>query len=151
MANAVDNLLRHPIGPDGYEFHSRVAASTRIFEGTMVTQLTNGAGLVRATTASSGHVLGVAMHEADNSAGAVGDKRLKVETNRIYAFNNAGSNSVSEATPVGTLLYAVDDNTVATAGTTAAGYFVGMEPDGRVRVYISPAIALAMRGIGEPV
>jgi hypothetical protein len=135
MANATANRDRYVIGKEGRDVHLPVAASTHIYAQTMVVQITATGMVTNHGVANTGVVIGVAQHEVDNT-GAAGAKRVAVETDREYVFDNAGSNSVSEATPFGTPLYAVDNQTLATTGTVFAGTFHGMEPNGKVRVMI---------------
>lgn len=137
MANATRDLKIDHAGGGGSLIVARVAATTTLYKGTMLSQLTNGAGLVPTTTASSGQCIGVAAHGTANP-GLVGAKKIEVETDRVYIFDNHTSNACDEDTIYGALVFAVDDHTVSEAGTVYAGEFRGMEPDGRVRVYVSP-------------
>jgi hypothetical protein len=146
MANATDNIIREPIGPAGLQFHLPVAASTRIFEGTLVSQLTASGFATKYSTASTSVCVGVAQHEANNSAGANGDKRIKVESRRMAAFvNGTAGDAFSEANLIGSLVYGIDDQTVSKTSSTQTrkpvGFFFGMEADGKVRVFIDPALA----------
>jgi hypothetical protein len=147
MANAETNLIRFPVGKEGREIHNRVAASTHIYEGTLISQLNSGLGMVPATTASSGAVVAVATHEADNSDGDLGDMKIVLETDRVFIFPNKSSGGCDDDTLVGALVYCDDDHTIKETGTVAAGYFMGMEPDGRVRVYVTPFTAVAALGL----
>ena len=101
--------------------------------------------LVPYSTAASGVCVGVAQHGADNALGADGDLRCMVETKRTYCFKNGtAGDAFSEATLIGSVVYGVDDNTVAkvsTAGRKAVGFYMGLEADGKVRVWIDPCIA----------
>ena len=106
--------------------------TSAIYAGTLVSQLTASGLLVACTTASSGAAIGVAMHGADASG------RCVVMCDCVHIFGNDTSNPVSEANLIGCVLYAVDDHTVSDTQTVAepvAGYFAGLEPDGRVRVF----------------
>lgn len=147
MANASSNLTREPIGgPGPFNFHLPVAASTRIYEGILVSQLTATGGLVPYSTAASGVCVGVSQHEADNSGGLLGAKRCIVEAKRLYALDNGTStDAFSEASIIGSVVYGVDDHTVAdnsNSGTRkAVGFFYGMESSGKVRAFIDPALA----------
>ncbi len=112
-----------------------------IFAGNMVSQLAATPGnLCPAATALSGAAIGVAVHEQDNSGGTTGDKRCEIETDGIFVFANSVGDPCAETTAFGALVYCENDYTISkTNGGAqfAAGYFVGMEPDGNVRVYIS--------------
>lgn len=146
MANATENLITDTIGSGGIlTFDLPVDGGSHIFKGTLVTQLTGTGMLVPYSTASAGVCVGVAQHEADNT-GADGAKRCVVETRRVYAFTNgAGGDAFSEASMIGSLVYATDDHTVADNSATqtlkAVGFFYGMESDGKVRVLIDPHAA----------
>lgn len=141
MANMTTNRDRYVIGKEGRDVHLPVAEATHLFAQTMVVQIAASGMLTNvgeaATTAA---VIGVVQHEVDNT-GADGAKRAAVETDREFVFDNDGTNAVSEATPFGTALYATDDHTVGTVNVgdalALAGTFHGMEPNGKVRVFIS--------------
>ena len=140
MANATTNRDRYVIGKEGRDVHLPVAASTHLYAQTMVVQIAATGMVAPVGTASSTVIIGVAQHEVNNT-GSAGDKRVCVETDREFVFDNDGTNAVSEATPFGTALYAVDDHTVGTSSVTGtlkfAGTFHGMEPNGKVRVMIA--------------
>lgn len=145
MANTTVNLIQRPIGPAGIDAHLPVAAATHLYEGSLVSQLAASGAVVPYSTALSGACIGVAAHEVDNT-GSAGDKRVKVETKRIYAFANGTSgDACSEATLMWSVVYGVDDHTIADNSNTQArkpvGFFAGMEPDGRVRVFVDPPLA----------
>lgn len=142
MANAGASIGLSGFGPHpGTRFHVPVAANTAIYEGTMVAQLLSNGYLVPATTAGAGPAIGKATHDVPSSASA--GQRCLVETEREYALTNGTSgDAFSEATPVGSPVYALDDNSVADNDNSGAlqqcGTFRGMEADGRVRVFMSP-------------
>lgn len=146
MANATTNLTKTTHGVEGYIFDLPAAAATHLYDGTLISQLTATGGAVPYSTASSEHCVGVAQHEADNSAGLIAAKRIQIETGRVYNFaNGAGGDAFADTDFIGAPVYATDDHTVAkTSGTNtlkAVGFFYGMETDGRVRVLINPAVA----------
>lgn len=146
MANSTTNLIIAPMGRDGYIFDLPVAAAKHIYEGTLISQLTSGGTAVPYSTASSEHCVGVAQHEQDNTAGAAGDKRIRVETMRVYALaNGAGGDAFADTDIVGAPVYATDDHTAAkTSGSNArkpVGFFMGFESDGKVRVFVNPVMA----------
>ena len=142
MANATSNQSIFPYGKGGRSIVLPVGASTHIYAGTMVSQLSSGAGLCATSTAASGRCIGVADHEQDNSSGSLGALRCRVLTDQIFLFANDSTNAFSESSPLGQVAYAVDDHTVGTksVGDTLvrAGFFMGMEPDsgGKVRVLV---------------
>lgn len=141
MANATQDLVLDTVGHEGRKLYGPLAAAALIYGATFVSQLTASGLFVRSGTALSGPVVGMSTHRADNSAGAASAKSLEVETDRIFIVNNgAGGDACSILTPLGAPLYVVDDNTVGdndNAGARQlAGFFWGMEPDGRVRCYV---------------
>lgn len=145
MANSTINLIVHPYGQGS----ARVAqlpvdGGAHIRKGTLVSQLTATSMLVPGSTASSGPAVGVAMHEVDNSAGDDGDLYCDVEYGTIYLFaNGLTTDACSEATPMFSVVFMGDDHTIfdnSASGTLKpAGRFMGMEPDGRVRVFVGMA------------
>ncbi len=82
-----------------------VKASTKIYAGTMVALDANGVALPAADAANL-KVVGIADVQADNSAGAAGDIKVKV---RRGVFKLPAS-SITDAM-VGKLMYVVDDQT----------------------------------------
>ena len=148
MANATSALPYEPVGSGGKVIELPVDGGTAIYGGTLVSQLTATGMVVPGSTASSTRAIGVAMHDANNSSGSDGDKRVQVMTERIFAFaNGATTNAFSEASIIGSTAYMADDHTVYDndAGGTLmpAGLFMGMEPDGKVRVYVHPSGSMA--------
>ncbi len=146
MANATKNIVLDSIGNGGiHTFHLPVDGGSRIFKGTLLSQLTATGMIVPYSTASSGVCVGVAQHEADNTSGADGDLRCTVETKRTYCFaNGTAGDAFSEATLIGSVAYGVDNQTVAkvsTSGRKAVGFYMGLEADGKVRVWIDPCLA----------
>lgn len=154
MAISTVNLTVYPYGKGGRSISLPVGAAKHIYAGTLVSQLTTGSGLTAASTALSGRAIGVAAHEQDNSAGALGDLRCSVLTDQIFLFSNDSTNAFAETSPLGQIAYAVDDHTVGTksVGDTLqrAGFFAGMEPDGKVRVLVCfQDFASAPADVGE--
>ncbi|HEY0155461.1 MAG TPA: hypothetical protein VGB92_25925 [Longimicrobium sp.] len=106
----------------------RVAASVRIFAGSLVAI---AAGYAQPATATPGLlVAGRANHHVDNRGGAAGDLVVEVERGM---FRFAQDGTITQA-DVGSVCYAVDDQTVADndAGGTrsAAGVIRGIETAG---------------------
>lgn len=149
MSNlTADSILDTIGGPGPFCFDLPVDAGSKVFTGSLCTQLTATGMVVPYSTASAGVVVGVAQHAADNSAAgtADGDKRVRLETKRMFAFaNGAGADAFSEASLIGAVVYGTDDHTVADNSSTgtrkAVGFFYGMESDGKVRVFVDPALA----------
>jgi len=145
MANTTRNLIRRPVGREGYQMHLPVDGGAHIYEGSLVAQLTATGMLVPASTAGSGPAIGVACHEVDASAAADGDKRCMIETDRVFIFpNGLTTDAFSEASMIGADVFVGDDHTAfdndGGATLQKAGIFMGMDPEG-VRVLVSPKTA----------
>ena len=152
MSNSTVNLPRFPYGSGGRNLILPVDAGTHLYEGTLVSQLDATGMLVPTTTASSGPAIGVACHEQDATSGSDGDLRCAVATDGIFIFACGSSgNAFTEANLIGSPAYASDDHTVTPlrgTGAPVAGLFMGMEPDGRVRVFVSSKrLDFAQKGI----
>jgi hypothetical protein len=149
MANYTEDAIVDTLGgPGPFTFHLPVDAGSKVFKGSLCTQLTATGMIVPYSTAAAGVAVGVAQHAADNSAAgtADGDKRVLIETKRMYAFDNgAGGDAFSEASLIGSVVYGSDDHTVADNSNSLArkpvGFFFGMESDGKVRVFVDPCMA----------
>lgn len=146
MANTQVNLIRTVLGPEGLSFHLPVDGGTKIYEGSLVAQLTATGCVVPASTANSGVAIGVATHESDNTTGSDGDKRVLVETRRMWLFTNGtAGDAFSEASLIGSLAFAFDDHTCidnSAANTLkAVGFFMGMDATGKVKVFVDPIAA----------
>lgn len=147
MANATSNQIITTVGgPGPFTFDLPVNGGTHIYKGTLVSQLTATGAVVPYSTASTSVCVGVAMHESDNSGGSDGDKRILIETKRVFAFTNGSAgDAFSEASLIGSIVYGDDDHTVSDNSNSQAekaiGFFMGMESDGKVRVYVDPAMA----------
>lgn len=143
MSNATSSIVMKPYGKGGRSLTLPVDGGSTIYAGTLVAQLTATGALVPASTASSGPAIGVATHDVVNS-GSDGDKRCSVLTEQVFCFaNGTSTDACSEATLLGAPVYAADDHTVydndASGTLMRAGFFLGMEPDGTVRVLVTPA------------
>lgn len=136
----------HP--KDGELVAYPVAANTTIYKGALVS-LTGGYAKPGADTASTVFV-GVAHETKVNTsatvlpggagvAGAAGALSIRVEKKGSYLYNRASSTvaDIGKATQI------VDDNTVATTGTTNAigcGYIAEVPDANHVRVRIDRAV-----------
>ncbi len=141
MSNSIVNLAVRPYGKGDRDVVLPVDGGAHIYAGTLVSQLSSTGMLVPGSTASSGCAVGIADHEADNTSGSDGDIRCKVRYGGIYLFaNGTSTDACSEATLMYTVVYMGDDHTVfdndAVGTLKPAGRFMGMEPDGRVRVFV---------------
>lgn len=146
MANATTNLILETIAGAGpLTFDLPVDGGTHIYKGTLLAQLTATGQAVPYSTASSSHCVGIALHEVDNT-GSDGDKRVQIQTKRMVALDNgAGGDAFSDTHIIGSLVYGSDDHTVADNSNSVArkpiGFFYGFEDDGKVRVFLDPALA----------
>ena len=143
MSNSTENLAIFPYGKGGRTVFLPVDGGSHIRAGTLVAQLGTGM-LVPASTATAGPAIGVAEMEADNTSGADAAIRCKVRYGEIFLFaNGSGGDACSEATTFGAVVYAGDDHTIfdndGAATLKPAGRFMGMEPDGKVRVFVGMA------------
>lgn len=141
MSNATSSIVTLPYGQGGRNVQLPVDGGSKIYKGTLVAQLTATTMLVAGSTASSGPAIGIATHDVDNSAGSDGDLRCIVRMDQIFLLaNGTSTDACSEATKLFSVVYMADDHTVYdnSAGSTlqAAGRFLGIEPDGRVRVFV---------------
>jgi hypothetical protein len=106
---------------DGIEIDFPVAANTKIFAGSLVCVNSGGYAVPGADSAGL-KFMGVAMSQVDNSAGANGDKSLRVRRSGAFEFDAA---SITQAM-VGDPMYAVDDHTFDDAGGPTNDIKVGV-------------------------
>lgn len=117
---------------DGVQHSDPVAATTRIFAGSLV--CLNAAGnAVPGSTSTTLKARGLAQEQVDNSAGAAGD--LRIESRRgVFAFANSASTDEITRAEIGTDCYIVDDQTVAKTSATntrsVAGVIRDVDSDG---------------------
>lgn len=143
MSNASADIEPGGIGQDGRRFHVPVKTGANIYAGTMVAQQVADGLLVAATSAGAGPVIGIA---AQTILSATAGQRCLVETDRIFLRTNGlTTDAFSDASIIGSPVYALDDNSVAdndNSGTLQqCGTFQGMEAGTtpKVRVMITPA------------
>lgn len=148
MANQTNNTSIDDVGGHPYDhIDLPVAASTHLYAGGLLAQLTSGGALVPYSTASSEHCVGVGTHEADNSAVATdGAKRMRVMTNCVLRIaNGTSTDAFAETDIIGAPVYGTDDHTAAKTSNSNArkmvGFFDGLEADGKVRVRIVPTLS----------
>jgi hypothetical protein len=127
-----------------------VAASTRIFAGSLVCVNALGYAVPAADTAGL-LFAGVATAQADNRTGGLGALSVVVRRRGRFRFNSA---SALDQSALGARVYAADDQTVAVAGDVANDVPVGVidkvESAGNGWVSIDAAV-LAGRGWTTPV
>ncbi len=116
--------------------------ASKIWEGAMVSVLSTGMA-VRAGTSGSGHVKGIATATVDNSAGTDGALSVNLLQGRFFRNNSATTDEITAA-DIGSVCFAVDDQTVAktsASGTRAiAGLVISVNDDEGVEVFISAAL-----------
>jgi hypothetical protein len=109
-----------------------VKANTIIYAGTLV--VVDAGYAAPARTATGLLAAGRAGETVDNTGGAAGAKRVRVDRGAFPANNSASGDAIAQADLLKTV-YFVDDNTYAkTDGTgtrSAAGKFVGFNDAGR--------------------
>lgn len=81
-------------------------AAVKIYKGSIVALNTSGY-VVPASDTANLRVVGVAVEFVDNSGGAAGDKKVRVERGRAFKF---AASSITQAM-VGDIMYIVDDQT----------------------------------------
>ena len=128
MALTADREAQHR---DGVNLVFDVAASTKIYGGSLVSINAAGTAIPAADTAST-KVVGVSDENVDNSGGSAADLSVKVRRGRAFKFKNSVTNAVAVA-HLFTNVYVEDDETVASAGGTnsiVAGKCIGIDSDG---------------------
>lgn len=101
---------------DGVQFNDPVAASTRIFAGSLV--CLNAAGnAVPGSTSTTLTARGVAQEHVDNRDGAAGARRIETRRGTFPFANSADTDEITRA-DIGAVAYIVDDQTVAKTHAT---------------------------------
>lgn len=123
---------RNTLRRDGLQNNDPVAASTKIFAGSLVCLNASGYA-VPGSVATTLKARGVAQEQVDNSTGAAGAAR--VETRRgVFKFGNSTSSDEITIANITANCYIVDDQTVAlTNGSntrSVAGKIVAVDSDG---------------------
>jgi hypothetical protein len=116
----------------GFRLNKGVAASTRIWQGSMVA--IDGDGyIVPADADNTLRVLGCAMQNVDNTTGLAAAKTCEIGVD-CYRWGNSGGADEIEDSDIGSLCYAVDDQTVALTSDTGdrpvAGRIWDVDADG---------------------
>ncbi len=116
---------------DGRQF-VRDMAATKIYAGTIV--MLNAAGNATSGATATGQISdGVAMETVDNSAGAAGALKIRVEKG-VFPFENSASTDAITKAEIGDDCYIVDNQTVAKtdgSGTrSVAGKIVDVDAEG---------------------
>lgn len=112
---------------DGVQFSDPVAASTKIYAGSIVCINASGYAVPGSTSATL-KARGVAQEQVDNSAGSAGDRR--VESRRgVFPFANSTSADEITRAEIGSTCYIVDDQTVAKTSNSSARSAAGIVRD----------------------
>lgn len=130
-----DNRDGHAQDPD--VFHKVVVTAAHVFTGSAVGVKPADGLLYKMGAHVTLKPLGCARQEV------IGDGVQKCEVRAgVWTFENSASTDLIAETEVGTVCYAVDDNTVAKTSNSAAravmGVIKGVDADGRVKVYVGP-------------
>ena len=104
-----------------------VAAGVILFSGAMVGINASGYA-VPAGSGTAVRTLGVCIARADNTTGLAGAIRVMVERS-TWQFNNSAGGDAITAAAIGTVCYAVDDNTVALTSNSGARTTAGIVRD----------------------
>jgi hypothetical protein len=119
---------------EGNLVESPVVAADIIYQGALVKH--NAAGFIAPCAAEIGAVFaGVAYEKVDNSAGAAGDKSVRVEKNGSFLMTMVGLTQAD----VGSAVYATDDDLVSlvqAANQQLVGYIVQFVSATQARVRI---------------
>jgi hypothetical protein len=112
---------------DGVQFNDPVAASTRIFAGSLV--CLNAAGnAVPGSLSATLKARGVAQEQVDNRDGAAG--ALRIESRRgLFQFANSASTDEITRADIDNTAYIVDDQTVAKTSATDTRSVAGIIRD----------------------
>lgn len=123
-----------------------MAASTIIYEGTMVASDASG-NAVPATASAALKLWGLAESQVDNSTGSAGAKRVRIRPG-VFPMNNSGAGADQiTAADVGKYCYAADDNVVALTSNGGlrplAGVVFPFDPNNTslVQVGVGPGFA----------
>src|SRR5690554_2437007 len=90
-----------------------VAASTRIYQGTLVYSVAASGFADDGHATGANSFLGIANGEADNSSGSAGDKKVEVFTHGAFELQGSGFTQAL----VGDKIYGVDNFTVTATAT----------------------------------
>jgi hypothetical protein len=138
MAVTANQIVKRQ-GRDGKIRDVPVAASTIIYEGTMVFE--DAGGDFTGTVLENGSFAGIAREHVDNSAGADGDKRVEVWTDGVFELTMDTTSLI--AADIGKAVYGVDNFTISETATD-------LVPVGIIVKVLSTTKALvAIHGLGE--
>lgn len=112
---------------DGQELSLGLAASTKIYGGSIVCRNASGYA-VPGSTATTLKALGVAEEQVDNAAGAAGAKSVRIRKG-TFRFANSTSTDAITIADIGNDCYVVDDQTVAKTNGSSTRSVAGKVAD----------------------
>jgi len=107
---------------EGCRGNEPVAASTYIYKGTLTFIALASGNLDDDTGSGANSFAGMALDEVDNSGGSGGAKRCDVQREGVFPLPGSGFSQAS----VGQAVFATDNYTVTTDGTTAGAVRIGV-------------------------
>jgi hypothetical protein len=112
----------------------KAAAGARLYLGALIS--VNPAGFaVPAENSGNQRFIGVAQESLDNTTGADGEKRLRVQKG-VFRFANSTVNPIAQE-HIGAVAFVEDDQTVAHDGSLRAGVVDSLDESGQVWIFIA--------------
>lgn len=118
---------RNTVARIGDDRAGLLAANVTIHAGALVMRNADGY-LLPGKTATNLMGVGRAEHPSDNAAGADGDQRVTFRTG-VFRYANAGGGDAISRPDIGTICFAVDDQTVARTDGTGTRSRAGIVED----------------------
>lgn len=112
---------------DGKRLSLPVAASTKLFAGSIVCVNTSNLA-VKGAVSTTLKAAGVAIEQADNSAGAAGAIRVEVERG-VFLMANSSAGDLIALQDIGSTCFIVDDQTVAKTNGSSTRSAAGIVRD----------------------
>ena len=103
-----------------------IAASTKIYAGTLTMRAESGGWLKNGADTAAHHFAGVAREYVDNSAGSNGDKKAETYKTGEFVFETASTITIAN---IGDVMYISDNQTVALTGDVSNGVACGVMVD----------------------
>lgn len=126
------DIYNIPEMPGDFAGDHPVAAATTIGEGAIVAL--NAAGnAVQAASAITGHAIGKAVAAVDNSAGAIGDKTVRVQRG-VFSCALDATNPPNKTHIGGIVGFTFPDVVSSVLGTCRGGILLGFDAAGRAIV-----------------
>ena len=124
MALTKDRDTKYRAGTD---YVDTVAATTKIYVGSIVALNTSG-DAVPASAVAAQRTRGVAQETVDNTAGVAGAKTVPIRRG-VFRFKNSASGDLIARADIGNSCYVVDDETVAKTSNSSARPIAGVIRD----------------------